>query len=350
MNRRSYLDLLRGVAVVIMVEAHVVDSWTREADRQGSGYFNAIFVAGLAAPLFMFLAGLMLTMMACGREEPSGHAGAARLAARRGWQVFGLAFLFRLQLQLTGWGPLVNLLKVDILNVMGLSMVIAAYVWRAGRSRAARLWLFALATAVFAMATPVVRETAWLEPLPDPVEWYLRPTPNHAGFTLFPWAGFLFAGAIVGELIHAARTEAAEWRLQAGLAVAAVAGVVLAYLASLLPSIYAVSTFWNSSPTFFFIRLGIVTALVPLSRIAPRAPALETLGRSSLFVYWIHVEMVYGLMATPIKRSLPLGGALVATLLLSVLLYGLVLLKDRVMARASRSRLARGSRLRRSRA
>jgi surface polysaccharide O-acyltransferase-like enzyme len=182
------------------------------------------------------------------------------------------------------------------------------------------------------------------------VEWYLRPTPNHAGFTLFPWAGFLFAGAIVGELIHAARTEAAEWRLQAGLAVAAVAGVVLAYLASLLPSIYAVSTFWNSSPTFFFIRLGIVTALVPLSRIAPRAPALETLGRSSLFVYWIHVEMVYGLMATPIKRSLPLGGALVATLLLSVLLYGLVLLKDRVMARASRSRLARGSRLRRSRA
>ena len=343
MNRRPYLDVLRGLAVVIMVEAHVVDSWTREADRQGDNYFRAIYVAGLAAPLFLFLAGLTLIMGACAREErlavpgsrfpaPGYHAAAARGAFRRGWQVFGLAFLFRLQSQLLGWGPLINLLKVDILNVMGLAMVMAATLWGLGRSRGVRLILFAVATAVATMATPVVRETAWLAPLPDPIEWYFRPVPNRTTFTLFPWAGFLFAGALVGELVHAARTRTAEWRLQAGLLIGAAAGVGLGYLASFRPSIYAVANFWTSSPTFFFIRLGIVAALMPIAWMAPRLPPLETLGRASLFVYWIHVEMVYGVLATPIKRALPLWGSLVATLLLCVVLYWLVILKKRLFS------------------
>jgi uncharacterized membrane protein len=332
-TRRPYLDLLRGIAVVIMVEAHVVDSWTREADRQGAAYFNATFVAGLAAPLFLLLAGLALTMSAAGREERKGRAAAARAAVVRGWQVFGLAFLFRLQAQLLGWGPLVNLLKVDILNVMGLSMIITGHVWGWVHARGARVLVFAVAAAAAAMATPLVRQSTWLALLPDPIEWYLRPAPNLTTFTLFPWAGFLFAGALIGELVHAARTRAEERRLQAGLLTAAIVGSALSYLASVGPSIYAASNFWTSSPTFFFIRLGICTALVPLARITPRLPAIETLGRSSLFVYWIHVEMVYGLMATPIKRSLPLWGSLVATVLLCAVLYLLVLLKDRALSR-----------------
>jgi len=31
--RRAYLDVLRGIAVLVMIEAHVIDSWTRDADR-----------------------------------------------------------------------------------------------------------------------------------------------------------------------------------------------------------------------------------------------------------------------------------------------------------------------------
>jgi uncharacterized membrane protein len=331
-SRQPYLDLLRGLAVAIMVEAHVVDSWTRDADRVGQAYFCAVFLAGLAAPLFLFLAGLTLAVAATARELRDGPAAAARATRWRGWQVFGLAFLFRLQAQVLGWGPLMNLLKVDILNVMGLAMVVAGHLWGLARSRGARLALFAIATTVAAMATPLIRQAAWLDPLPDPIEWYLRPAPNRTTFTLFPWAGFLFAGSLTGTLIGAARTPAAERLLHTGLMIAAAAGVALGYLASLSPSIFPVSSFWTSSPTFFFIRLGLITALVPLARLAPRWPALETFGRSSLFVYWIHVEMVYGVIATPIKRSLPLWGSLVATGLLCLALYGVVRFKNRRLA------------------
>lgn len=41
-----------------MVLAHVVDAWTREADRNRDTYYWATFVGGLAAPAFLFLAGL----------------------------------------------------------------------------------------------------------------------------------------------------------------------------------------------------------------------------------------------------------------------------------------------------
>jgi hypothetical protein len=39
---------------------------------------------------------------------------------------------------------------------------------------------------------------------------------------------------------------------------------------------------------------------------------LQLLGRSSLFVYWIHVEMVYGLVSLPLHHAFSLRGAWIA--------------------------------------
>jgi uncharacterized membrane protein len=246
---------------------------------------------------------------------------------------FGLAFLFRVQSQVLGWGPLINLLKVDILNVMGLALVGAAWIWRAAGTRAARIAAFALATGALTFLAPLARDAAWIGWLPDPVEWYLRPAPNRTTFTLFPWAGFLTAGVLAGELLDAARSPAQERQLHAGLAAAALVGIVGGYAASFLPSIYANAQFWTSSPAFFFIRLGIVVAVVPVAWLAGLAwGPLVTLGRSSLFVYWIHVEMVYGSLALPLKRSLPWGSAVLATLGLCMLLYWLVRMKNQWVA------------------
>lgn len=352
--RLVYLDVARGLAVVIMVLAHVVDSWTYEADRHDFAYYTAVFVGGLGAPMFLFLAGLAQTMSANGRARRAGDRQAGVDAMwRRGWEVFALALLFRVQSQLLGWGALSNLFKVDILNVMGLSMVAAALLWRVSASRGVRVAVLAMATAAATFATPIIRAITWLAVLPDPIEAYLRPAGGYAAFSLFPWAGFLFAGAIVGELIDATRGRVA-WRLQLSLALAALAGIALAWWASHRPSIYASAHFWTSSPTFFFIRLGLASFAVPASwahcafwlqespvghpfrgAVARAGIAItrgvELLGRSSLFVYWIHVEMVYGVIAEPIKRTVPLWVSLMATLALCVVLHYIVRWKNRRM-------------------
>jgi len=333
-----------------MVGAHVTDAWTRQEDRGRMLYMVTIFIAGMAAPLFLFLAGLTLSMAASARSSKVGHAAAASMARMRGLQVFALAFLFRLQSQILGWGAWLNFLKVDILNVMGVTMIAAALIWSLSTSRAIRVLLFAIATVAVAMTTPLIREAGVLATLPDAIESYIRPLPGRTNFALFPWAGFLLAGAIAGELVYAAQTEAQERRLQAGLLISGLIGIVAGYATSFRPSIYPVANFWTSSPTFFFMRLGICTAMLPVARgvdrfhafarrqfssyfSAPDVPGrvITTLGKSSLFVYWIHVEMAYGGLSRPLKRALPLELSLVATVALCALLYKIVVWKDRKM-------------------
>jgi uncharacterized membrane protein len=335
-----------------MVAAHVTDAWTRIEDRERTLYGYTVIIAGLASPLFLFLAGLTLSLAASSRATSIGHAAAASLARRRALQIFALAFLFRLQSQLLGWGPLVNFLKVDILNVMGVAMFAAAVLWGLSSNRIVRIALFAIATAAITMTTPLIREWGPLAALPDAIESYIRPMAGRTAFALFPWAGFLLGGTIAGELIQAARTDRDERRLQHGFLIAGAAGAAIAYALSFQPSIYPNANFWTSSPTFFFMRLGLNTMLLPaawwidrwhavvrdvaarFSRpMPPDVPGrvITTLGRSSLFVYWIHVEMAYGSIALPLRRALPLELSLLGTAMLCAMLYGLVRLKDRLM-------------------
>jgi uncharacterized membrane protein len=344
--RKTYLDWARGVAVIVMVGAHVTDGWTLAEDKTRQLYMYVVFVAGLAAPLFLFLAGLTLSMAASAKALSIGHAAAAAAARLRGLQIFALAFLFRLQSQLLGWGALINFLKVDILNVMGLSLLAAGTLWGLSASRAVRLAAFAVTTVALTMLTPIIRELPWLAPVPDAIEAYIRPIAGRTTFTIFPWAGFLFAGAMAGELVAVAQTRMQEIRLQLGLLVFGIAGIVAGYWASYQPSIYPVSNFWTSSPTFFLIRLGICALMLPVAWgvdhlhqfVRARSGWLPgavttTLGRSSLFVYWIHVEMVYGVLGRPLRRALPLEVSLIAMLVLCAILYQIVLWKDRVMQR-----------------
>ena len=311
-------------------------------------YMYVVFVAGMAAPLFLFLAGLTIAMAASARAGKVGHGEASRQALQRGLQIFALAFLFRLQSQLLGWGALINFLKVDILNVMGIAMLATALLWSLSSNRVIRIVLFAVATGLVAMTTPLVREAGILAALPDAIEAYIRPLPGRTNFALFPWMGFVLAGAIAGELVFAAKSDARERLLQTGLLISGLGAIAVAYAASFRPSIYPVANFWTSSPTFFFIRVGICTVMLPIARaidqfhafarrtyaLAPDVPGrvIATLGRSSLFVYWIHVEMAYGGIARPLRRALPLEISLIATVALCAVLYAITKWKDRKMA------------------
>ncbi|MEP7116608.1 MAG: heparan-alpha-glucosaminide N-acetyltransferase domain-containing protein [Acidobacteriota bacterium] len=334
-TRRVWLDWVRGLAVIIMVLSHVVDAWTRDADRTRTAFYWSTFVGGIAAPAFLFLAGLGTSLSGTAKLRAGlSRASATRALLRRGWIIFGLAFLFRLQSFVLGLGAPVGLLKVDILNVMGLSLVVGAALWGAAATTAGRVALASAAAGAVAMAAPLVRSAPGLDTLPSVLQWYLRPDGNHSNFTLFPWAAFAFAGMAVGAALGAIRDPRDERRLLLTLAVLAGAGTAAAYWASLQPTIYppGASAFWGASPTFFAIRLGFTVALLPLMwALRRRMPAwlgaaLATLGAASLFAYWVHVELVYGGIAILIKRRLPLELSLVATVAAS---YGLVRLIPR---------------------
>jgi uncharacterized membrane protein len=340
-QRRGYLDWMRGLAVLIMIASHAFDSWTMPAARGAWTFRWAMVVAGFGAPLFLFLAGLAVALSAESKFRRTGDAGAAsRAVVRRGLWVFGLAFLFRVQAWLLGMGPARTLLKVDILNIMGPSIAAAGALWGAFRSTRARAAAFAAVTMAIAFLTPIVRLTAILDPLPDPLEAYIRPIRGMANFSMFPWAGFLFAGGLVGMLgvlsEEAGATEA-ERRLQVRLFTGGAALALVAYGASFLPSPYTGSEFWGGSPAFFFLRVGIITAALAAAFAwntredeAYWSP-LQQFGRSSLFIYWIHVEMVYGLISTSLHKRLSFSAAVAALTGFAALMLLCAVVKERLV-------------------
>src|SRR3989442_280794 len=157
------------------------------------------------------------------------------------------------------------------------------------------------------MVTPIVRTAAWVSALPVWLQWYLRPTGDYTTFTMFPWAGFAFAGGAVGVLLAAARDLTSERRVHVSLSIAGAALIGIGFITAAQPTIYHASayhapSFLTSSPTWFAIRVGILivalTAIYGLAALAERVNVtlrpLALIGRHSLFVYWIHVELVYG--------------------------------------------------------
>jgi uncharacterized membrane protein len=338
-ERRSYIDWARGLAVLVMIEAHTLDAWTRAADRHTVAFRNLTILGGFAAPLFLWLAGVAFAVAADRRSRRATRATAVRAGIRRGLEIVLLAFLFRLQaFVLSPGGPALALLRVDILNVMGPSLALAALVWGGAASRRGAVLLSAAAAVLTAMVTPVVRSAHWVDSLPVLLQWYLRPAGEHTTFTLFPWAGFVFAGVAVGALIAGTARGASENRTLAGLAVAGAALIGVGLYTASLPSIYAEASFWTSSPTYFALRVGVMLialcllfAVTGLSRRWPLPfQVVERFGRHSLFVYWIHVELVYGYATWLFHRRLPLAATAVGYVLFSAFLYAAVLVWERL--------------------
>jgi uncharacterized membrane protein len=333
-GRRVYIDWARGLAVLLMIEAHTADAWTRAADRHSAAFSGALMLGGFAAPLFLWLAGISLALSAA----RLARTGASRRSVvgticRRGLEIFILAFLFRLQAFIVTPGSYpITILRVDILNVMGPAIVAAGLVWAAGTSASALVLWYGVVAAGIALLTPIVQTAAIVNVLPLWFQWYVKPAGELTAFTLFPWAGFVFAGAACGVILATADTRA-ERRAQFAFAVAGVVLVALGQFLSKRSSIYDQSHFWTSSPTWFAMRVGIlmtaVAALYAMSGSASRS--LERFGRSSLFVYWIHVELVYGYATWPLRHRLPLWGTLLACSVFSLLMYRAIIFRDRIV-------------------
>jgi uncharacterized membrane protein len=276
--------------------------------------------------------------MARSAAGSGSRAVVVRTICRRGLEIFVLAFLFRVQAFIVSPGSYpVTIFRVDILNVMGPAIVAAGLVWTAGASTAALAARYAGLAVTVALLTPIVRTAAIVDVLPLWFQWYIKPAGDLTTFTLFPWAGFVFAGAACGVILGAIDARRAERRVQVAFAAAGLVLVAFGQYMSTRPSIYTQSEFWTSSPTWFAIRVGILMAAVAVlyglaERMAHANVAWQTIerfGRSSLFVYWIHVELVYGYATWPLHRRLPLWGTLVACAAFSFLMYRAVMFRDR---------------------
>jgi hypothetical protein len=192
---------------------------------------------------------------------------------------------------------------------MGLAMCTGAVLWFAGRTPRRRLLLLLAAGLAATLAAPVVMSwEGWSAWLPEAVALYVKPVQGRSIFTLLPWSAFFFFGAAMGVWLEEAGPGPSERRQGTVLMVAGAMVALIAYGGSWLPSLYSVSDFWTTSPAFFFLRLGVLIAALgaatAVSSVANMS-LMRQLGISSFFVYWIHVEIVYGVPSRALHQALP---------------------------------------------
>jgi uncharacterized membrane protein len=309
MPRFRFLDWMRGLAILVMIQCHAFNSLTRPDLRSGSAYIASQFVGGMAAPLFLFMAGVTFgfQMDSLERREPRlMHRWL--IALRRSGYIFGIAILFRL---FCFMGSLPNpdwpdLLKVDILNCMGVAMAaLSPAVLFPGRGR---IRFAAAAAVVIAAAAPLVRQIPW-HSAPPLLHDYLVPEAGAGRFPFFPFASYLAFGVLAGTAVKRAseRVETVvQWSVWIGLAL--VFGGQ--WLASLGFSPYRNSSFWVDSPLLIFIRTGVSLLMLSGSYFWTEycAPSgwswIIVLGRNSLMVYWVHIMLVYGWVTSKLQQRL----------------------------------------------
>jgi len=353
--RLAYIDWMRGLACALMFQTHCYDSWLSPAARQSRLFMYSQLGGTFPAPLFLFLAGISFALVTEKlRQKNLPPARIARSTIRRGAEIFGYGLLFRLQEYVIAWGwaPKSDLLRVDILNTIGLSMMLMGVVcWIAAslttklchsergeesafpdspprqRERAGSITVALVGMFTISLLTPLLW-TVWRPRwLPWPLESYINGvhnlgTPQPWLFPIFPWTAFAFAGLAVGFLLQAPAAKARESTTFLSLGSA---GLVLVELARWLDAqprqLYPVYDFWHTSPNFFLIRLGMLLMILAATYAWCRwglgqwgfSPLIQ-LGQASLVVYWVHIEFVYGRFSIMTKHAQGIGAASVGLL------------------------------------
>jgi uncharacterized membrane protein len=376
---------MRGLACLLMFQTHCYDAWLGGDARNTRFLKGSQLLGTLPAPLFLFLAGVSFALVTDKLIRKNlSPAEISRTLLRRGAEIFAFGLLFRLQefLIAWGWAPWSDLLRVDVLNIIGLSMILMAFlcgitltictethdanqptpsddshqVMRSGGSHegtpppgsyqvmpsdipqaaekgsgfsrcGAALVAAAIAAAsLIALLTPPLYTTwrpTWLR---WPLESYIDGCHNLGApqpwlFPIFPWSAFAFAGLAVGFILFnnllfnsrvskgQARTHTAET-----LAVLAAVGAIAIFAARLLDHssfhLYSTYDYWHTSPNFLMMRIGLLLVIAFLSYAWCRwglgtrgfSPLMQ-LGQTSLLVYWVHIEFVYGRFSLLPKRS-----------------------------------------------
>ena len=290
--RVEWLDLFRGAAVLAMIETHVVNTFLAPGLREAAWFGWLEWSNGLVAPAFLFIAGYALGMG--GRVEKSG--GFARKAKRLGG-VAALGYALHFPWMEIGPGRWAEALRtgsqVDVLQCLAAALccVLAVQALCGGLAEkwrsAGRLAMLSALAAGTVLLAPV---SAHWSGGPVPFAAFLN---DHTGslFPLFPWAAFVFAGALAGMF----SAQRAGWLL---VAAAVVKGCAL---------LADDGVFSALSPAFFGARLAWVLALAALCRgIAwvwtPRGVLFA--GRESLVMYAGHLLII----AWSVQAGVPHGG------------------------------------------
>lgn len=324
MNERNQLpDLLKGVAVVLMIQVHLTEVFANLEFFGSTPGRISLFLGGFpAAPVFMVIMGwfsfttkpLLVEMRRALKLLITGLLLNALLNANL------FITMASGELQVDGWAYLFG---ADILFLAGLSLAIGSLLKRAFQSR---WWLLLLSATMVAGFTPLVSshvpaDGAWryIRPLlADGYAWW-------SYFPLFPWLSYVLAGMAASGL----RQQWPRWWAMLCSTPAKIA-VFVVFLAG---SGYGwqvstnLETYYHHGLLFFLWALAAVGASVYFwdyaGRWFPDINRLAWVGRNVTSIYIIQWILI-GNLGTWLYRSQSGAALIIWFMLILLVTFGAV--------------------------
>ncbi len=310
-KRYGFVDLLRGFAILVMIETHVMNAYLPLELKRGSTFFFWLsFINGLVAPTFLFAAGFSIILQGNSQWDNWIHL---RLPFWKQMRRLGFICLvayyshlqgFRLSRYLSRWNDGLmweRTLQVDVLQCIVVSLLVVHLLIFVLRRKHWLPWGLGLLCLSVALTTPLVWNYDFKGTLPLTVALFLNPH-GISLFPIFPWLCFVLAGSLAGSLFLKFSGPAdlpgfmgkALWL---GLTMIS-AGLLLRYAPYTLPGFV---NFYTTSPLYMMIRIGCVLLFMVLlyrlensGKWMPKPILLA--GQESLLVYGVHLWVIFAFL------------------------------------------------------
>jgi uncharacterized membrane protein len=303
-NRALFIDMLKGFALIVMIEVHVFNSMLMPELKQSWWWPSLNFINGLVAPSFSFASGLVFVLsLQKGVDE-------LRKFGKEFWRKFlriGLIFFVGYSLHLPYYSltdiinnptqqNLESLFTVDILQLISTGLIVLMFARMFFKSEKGFYNFSLIATLVVLVFSPVVWKYDFSNYMPVLFSNYFNKM-HGSLFPLFPWWAFVFSGAYVAKYYIKAKQNNSEKEFARKLIILGVSFYLfsVAIMYFLFPAAMG-KIFPN--PFFFLERFGLIIFFLGifwfyLINKENYSSLILDVSRQSLLVYWLHLQLIY---------------------------------------------------------
>jgi hypothetical protein len=297
-ERLTYVDALRGLALVVMVVNHTARYWIGQ--EMGAARYHLIYVTtSVAGPIFLFLVGFVLPMSFEAAKRPGlKYARRALGMVAAGYLLNALVF------------PDDSWLASNVLHTIGLAILCATPLLYAMHRPEIRYAIIVVAVMLYVTFSRLfVPLTGWVERHPKLAEvWFYD-------FPLWPWMSLVFLGLVLGWGARAHTDEHQRARYFALLAAAGAACLAVAVAWEVWtpgrPQLgftrdYILNRHWIPSGATAAGTLGVIFigqgAMYYLMRVRGyRLRPLVIAGQSAFLLYFLHHFIVVSLVQRALR-------------------------------------------------
>ena len=331
------IDLLRALAVILMVEGHTVHVFLNAQAREAESaiYSLWLWLRGFTAPLFMFISGLIFTYLLID-DKFKIKEYRLKKGLRRGIFLIALGYLLRFPtlnpFRVTNISDeqIRTFFAVDALHVIGFGLIsislTSIFLNKIFRTKNPAIYFALIALTVFSLGN-FIGEIVTLKNLPRFIRAYFDYSVGSI-FILFPWLGYLFLGASIALLIKKFRTNENVLRIFAYVS-------ILIFSVALIYRAFYGENYWSIliERSSFVVSLYFLTDRITKNLANVPAPVLS-LGKNTLLIYVVHLVILYGSPLSLgfyqiIPQSLTTLQTVFAVLLMETIMFYIAMLKEK---------------------